>query len=189
MILPSLRACLQLCQVSLLCWDRANGGSETPVVSQTSFGCPGPTIVNETSTVSKSIFQYSLSTSVLAEEQTAGVGSRSDVRQVSFCACFARFRAILTRFPHVAFSVIFLIVLPPSALYSRTPYSRMSPLYVFFPLSPCIMSLSRASPFPRAILTRFPHIAFSATFFIVLPPPALCSHTPYSHMSPLYVLM
>ena len=30
-------------QSGALCWDCANGGSETPVVSQTSFGCPGPT--------------------------------------------------------------------------------------------------------------------------------------------------
>ena len=27
-----------------LCWERANGGSETPVVSQTSLGCPGTDI-------------------------------------------------------------------------------------------------------------------------------------------------
>ena len=27
-----------------LCWERANGESETPVVSLTSFGCPGPAI-------------------------------------------------------------------------------------------------------------------------------------------------
>ena len=121
-------------------WERANGESVTPVVSPTSFDCPGPTIVNATSTVAKSISQYSVSTSVLAEPKSPDVGSRSDVRQVRIRACFARFHAILTRFPHIAFSGTFLIVLPPSALCSRTPYSRMSPLYVFFPLSPCVMS-------------------------------------------------
>ena len=39
-----------------LCWEHANG-----FVSLTSFDCPGPTIVNVTSTVSKSVSQYSVS--------------------------------------------------------------------------------------------------------------------------------
>ena len=115
-------------------WERANGGSETPVVSQTSFGCPGPAIVTTTSKVAKSISQYSVSTSVLAEPKSPGAGSGSEEIQVRIRACFARFHAILTRFPHIAFSATFFIVLPPSALFSRTPYSHMSPLYVFFPL-------------------------------------------------------
>ena len=93
-----------------LCWERANGESETPVVSLTSFGCPGPAIVTTTSKVAKSISQYSVSTSVLAEPKSPDVGSRSDVRQVRIRACFARFHAILTRFPHIAFSATFFIV-------------------------------------------------------------------------------
>ena len=122
-----------------LCWERANGESVTPVVSPTSVDCPGPAIVTTTSKVAKSISQYSVSTSVLAGAQSPDAGSRSEEIQVSFHACFACFRAILTRFPHIAFSGTFLIVLPPPALCSHTPYSRMSPLYVFFPLSPCVM--------------------------------------------------
>ena len=69
-----------------LCWESANGGSETPVVSQTSFGCPGPAIVTTTSKVAKSISQYSVSTSVLAGAQSPDAGSRSEEIQVSFHA-------------------------------------------------------------------------------------------------------
>ena len=58
-----------------LCWERANGESETPVVSLTSFGCPGPAIVTTTSKVAKSISQYSVSTSVLAEPKSPDAGS------------------------------------------------------------------------------------------------------------------
>ena len=87
-----------------LCWERANGESVTPVVSPTSVDCPGPAIVTTTSKVAKSISQYSVSTSVLAGAQSPDAGSRSEEIQVSFHACFACFRAILTRFPHIAFS-------------------------------------------------------------------------------------
>ena len=155
-----------------LCWERANGESETPVVSLTSFGCPGPAIVTTTSKVAKSISQYSVSTSVLAGAQSPDAGSRSEEIQVSFHACFACFRAILTRFPHIAFSATFFIVLPPPALCSHTPYSRMSPLYVFFPLSPCAMSLSLASRLRAQFSHIYPLPTFSPAFqlfFLSLP--------------------
>ena len=119
-----------------LCWERANGESVTPVVSLSSFGCPGTPGANQRNPCSHTISTCSLNTLEPAEAQTPDVGSKSDVRQVRIRACFARFHAILTRFPHIAFSATFLIVLPPPALCSHTPYSRMSPLYVFSPLSP-----------------------------------------------------
>ena len=37
-------------------WERANGGCETPVVSQPSFACPGRKVVNTTVPLSESFF-------------------------------------------------------------------------------------------------------------------------------------
>ena len=90
-----------------LCWERANGESVTPVVSPTSLGCPGTPGANQRNPCSHTISTCSLNTLEPAEAQTPDVGSRDHRRQVRIRACFARFHAILTRFPHVAFSVIF----------------------------------------------------------------------------------
>ena len=61
-----------------LCWERANGESVTPVVSPTSFGCPGTPGANQRNPCSHTISTCSLNTLEPAEAQTPDVGSKSD---------------------------------------------------------------------------------------------------------------
>ena len=50
-------------------WERANGGCETPVVSCTSFACPGRKVVNTTVPLSESFFQSSVRSRKQAEQK------------------------------------------------------------------------------------------------------------------------
>ena len=42
-------------------WERANGGCETPVVSCTSFACPGRKVADPSNSLNESFFQSSVS--------------------------------------------------------------------------------------------------------------------------------
>ena len=95
-------------------WERANGGCETPVVSCTSFACPGRKGVHTMGALSKCVFQCSARGAELCgenadEERICGEVSMR-VPPCSLCHP----RAILTHLPPAhwlpAFQLLFLSI-------------------------------------------------------------------------------
>ena len=80
-------------------WERANGGCETPVVSCTSFACPGRKVVDTNVPLSNSVFQCSLRRTEGCEEKVDEERIRGEVSMRVPPCSLCHSRAILTHLP------------------------------------------------------------------------------------------